>query len=232
MNSGVLIIFFACGLMLVLGVALLGAYLAKKRRDAFRIFAASKGWTYTERDDRWCTHFQGHPFGEGHNLSASNVVTGQHDGRSFVAFDYVFHTTESSTNSQGHSSTREVSHDFGIVAVDAEVAFPQLAVTPEGFFTRFVGKLLNKDIELESDDFNRAFSVTCEDRKFASDVLHPRMMETLLAVRDIGWEFNGHWLLAFEQGHHELAELERRLGVLDAVLDGIPEFVWREVRGQ
>jgi hypothetical protein len=231
MQSGVFLLF---GLFFLVVVALIifGAVQANKRREEFRTYAATKGWTYAERDDRWCHHFEGRPFGEGHDLRAGNVVTGQHDGRNFVAFDYTFHTTEHTTNAQGHSSTREVSHDFGIVAVDAGVVFPRLAVTPEGFFTRFVGKLLNKDIELESDDFNRAFSVTCEDRKFASDVLHPRMMEALLAVRDIGWEFNDRWLLAYEPGHHALPELERRLSALDSVLDGIPEFVWREVRGQ
>lgn len=225
-------LFLGVGLALVLAFAALGAYLAKKRRDEFRAFAATRGWTYAERDDRWCHHFEGQPFGQGHDLRARNVVTGQHDGRGFVAFDFVFHTTETSRNSQGHTTTREVSHDYSIVAVDTGVAFPRLQVTPEGFFTRFVGKLLNKDIELESEEFNRAFTVTCEDRKFASDVLHPRMMETLLAVRDIGWGFTGTWVLAYEPGQHTLPELERRLGALDAVLDGIPEFVWREVRGQ
>jgi hypothetical protein len=232
MDSGVIFLFFGVGLAIVLAFAALGAYLAKKRRDEFRAYAASKGWAYAERDDRWCHHFEGRPFGQGHDLRARNVVTGQHDGRGFVAFDFVFHTTETSTNSQGHTTTREVAHDYGIVAVDTGVVFPRLQVTPEGFFTRFVGKLFNKDIELESEEFNRAFTVTCENRKFASDVLHPRMMEALLAARDIGWGFTGSWVLAYEPGQHTLPELERRLAALDTVLDGIPDFVWREVRGK
>ena len=45
---------------------------------------------------------------------------------------------------------------------------------PEGCWTGSSGGLAGNDIELESDDFNRAFSVSCPDRKFASDVLHPR----------------------------------------------------------
>jgi hypothetical protein len=231
MASGVFLLF---GLFFVVVVCLIvfSAIQAKKRRDAFRLYAASRGWTYAERDDRWCEAFRGHPFGEGHDRRATNVLGGQWDGRPFVAFDYVFHTTEHSTNAQGQSTTREESHDFGIVAIDTGVRFPDLRVTPEGFFTRFVGKLFNKDIELESDEFNRAFTVTCEDRKFASDVLHPRMMEKLLTMRDLGWGFNGQWILSFEAAHHPLTEVERHLAALDTVLDGVPEFVWREVRGR
>lgn len=232
MESGVVLLLFGVGLVVVLAFAALGAYYAKKRRDEIRAYAATKGWAYAERDDRWCYHFDGQPFGQGHDLRARNVLTGQHDGRAFVAFDFVYHTTERTTDAKGHTTSREVSHDYSIVAVDTGVRFPRLQVTPEGFFMRFVGKLLNTDIELESEEFNRAFTVTCESRKFASDVLHPRMMETLLTFRDIGWGFNGTWILAYEEGQHSLPELERRLSALDAVLDGVPDFVWREVRGQ
>ncbi len=231
MDAGALIALFALGVAIVVGLAILGAVQARKRRDELHAYAVSRGWTFAPRDDRWTTHFDGTPFGSGHDRRASNVMTGLYDGRGVLVFDYVFHTTETSTNAQGHTTRREVSHPYAIVAIDAGVRFPDLRVTPEGMFMRVVGKLLNRDIELESEDFNRAFTVTCEDRKFASDVLHPRMMEALLGYRDIGWTFNKDWILAYEEGRHTLAELERRLGALDAVLDGIPEFVWREAKG-
>ena len=109
------------------------------------------------------------------------MVTGTQDGRPFVAFDYVYYTTETSTDAQGHSSSREVSHTYGVVALTVGVAFPPLEVAPEGFVSRIVGRLTDHDIDLESEDFNRAFTVSCPDRKFASDILHPRMMEFLLS---------------------------------------------------
>ena len=55
---------------------------------------------------------------------------------------------------------------------------------------RLIGRLTNRDIELESEDFNRAFTVSCPDRKFASDVLHPRMMEFLLQHRALAFRFD------------------------------------------
>jgi hypothetical protein len=231
MSSGVIVLLFGGFVALVVVFAVLGAIATKKRREAFRGFAASRGWTYAERDDRWGTHFDGHPFDEGHDRRSSNVMTGLYDGRGCLVFDYVFHTTETSTNAQGHTTRREVSHDFSITAIDAGAVFPKLRVTPEGFFTRFVGRIFNKDIELESEEFNRAFTVSCEDRKFASDVLHPRMMELLLTHRDLGWTFNGSWILSYDAGQHELLDVEPKLAALDGVLDNIPEFVWREVKG-
>ena len=59
----------------------LRAAAAKKRREEFRAYAASKGWTYVERDDRWVGSFTGAPFGQGHNQQANNVVTGSHDNQ-------------------------------------------------------------------------------------------------------------------------------------------------------
>ncbi len=232
MSSGApIFLLFGAFAAVVVGLAILGGYRAKKRREEFAAFAASHGWSWAARDDRWCNHFDGQPFGQGHDRRAANVLTGLYDGRGFVAFDYVFHTTETSTNAQGQTTRSEVAHPYSIAAVDAGVSFPQLRVTPERFFSRFIGRVLNKDIELESEDFNRAFTVTCDDRKFASDVLHPRMMESLLTFRDVGWGFNGHWILAYTEGAHSIPELDHRLRALDTVLDGIPEFVWRAVRG-
>ena len=62
------------------------------------------------------------------------------------------------------------------------ISLPPLSVDPENFLERFVGRLTGNDIDLESEEFNRAFTVGCPDRKFASDVLHPQMMEFLLAA--------------------------------------------------
>jgi hypothetical protein len=228
---GVFFLFIGGFVVIATLMIVLSIIAAKKRREAFSAFAASRGWTYAERDDRWGEQFDGHPFDQGHNRQSSSVLTGTHDGRPCVVFDFTYHTTETSTDAQGHTSSHEESHDFAITAIDCGVVFPRLTVTPEGFLRRFVGKLFNKDIELESEDFNRAFTVTCEDRKFASDVLHPRMMELLLTRREMGWGFNGRWILSYDGGSTDLAEIDPKLAALDSVLDNIPEFVWREVKG-
>jgi len=211
----------------VLGIWYLGYLADKQRREAMASLAAQRGWSYTARDDRWNDAFAGSPFGLGHSRRSTNVLTGEHDGRPFVAFDYVYYTTESSAGGKGR---REVSHRFYVVAIDMSASFPALEVSPENFLERIVGRLTDQDIELESEDFNRAFTVTCPDRRFASDVLHPRMMQRLLRTPEAGFRFDRRWAIHVDLGTVALDGIVPRLRRVDAIVDQIPEFVWKQVK--
>ena len=231
MESGLIIAIIVLVVVVIIVIAVMSMIATKKRREGIAALAAERGWTYAERDDRWCDAFRDSPFGIGHNRKATNVLTGEFDGRPFVSFDYVYYTTETSTDSEGRTTTREVSHPYGVAGLDMGAAFPALEVTPEGMFGRFVGRLTNTDIELESEDFNRAFTVNCPDRKFASDVLHPQMMELLLQSRNSAFRFDRRWILDCEDGRVALEQIEPRLQRIDAIVDQVPEFVWKAVRG-
>ena len=222
---------FGVAILLMVLIGVLSYLSAKRRRESFTALAAQRGWTYVQRDDRWADRFDGAPFGTGRDRQANNVLIGAYDGRPFVAFDYRYSTTETSTDAQGHVQTHTEVHPFSVLALDAGVTFPELSVTPEGFFGRTVGRLTNTDIELESEAFNRAFTVTSPDRKFATDVLHPRMMEYLLQIPDRGWSLRDGWLLAVRPGQHTVEQLDSRLTDLDGILDRIPEFVWKDAGG-
>jgi hypothetical protein len=224
-------VIFGVALVLMVLLGVLGYLSAKKRREQLGILASSRGWHYAERDDSWVDRFDGAPFGLGHDRRAGNVLTGTYDGRPFVAFDYRYSTTETSTDADGHTRTHTEVHPFSVLGLDAGTAFPDLSVTPEGFLGRMVGRLTNTDIELESEAFNRAFTVRSADRKFATDVLHPRMMEYLLQIPDRGWMLRRGWLLAVRPGRHSVAQLDARLLDLDGVLDRIPDFVWKSAGG-
>ena len=70
------------------------------------------------------------------------------------------------------------------------------------------------------------------DARFASDVLHPRMMELLLTQPDVAFRFDGPSVLTVRQGRAPLSEVEARLVLLDAIVDEVPDHVWRTLRGQ
>lgn len=220
--------FFLVGLALVGLVGYLGYVAAKKRRETFAAVAAQRGWTYTARDDSWAERFDGPPFGQGHGRRAGNVLQGTHDGRSFVAFDYVYRTTETSTGANGQTTSHEESHDYSIVAVTTQAVLPHLQVTPEGMFGRWVGRLTGSDIELESEQFNRAFTVRCEDRKFATDFLHPRMMEYLLTLPRMGWDLRNGTLMFASPGQHSIPQVDGMLVAIDGILDRVPTFLWSD----
>ena len=227
MFSGFIWIFVAFFCFVVL-IGVLGFLQAKRRREALQTWATSKGWVFERTDTSGLVgRFDGAPFGLGSSRRATNVVRGTYDGRSMLAYDYRY--TTSSTNADGTSSS--TTHVYSVLATELGVAFPELSVTPEGMIKRFFGRLTNTDIELESEDFNRAFTVNCSDRKFASDVLSPQMMELLLQQPEVAWRFNQGCLLVIRSGEHSIEELESKLAWMDAILDRVPAFVWQQWTG-
>jgi hypothetical protein len=225
-------VIFVAFLALIVVVAVVGYLRAKKRREGLAAYAAIHGWSYAEQDQTLLDRFEGAPFGTGEDRKAFNVLRGTAHDRPIVVFDYTYVTTSTTTDSDGHTRTERHTHPFSVMAVNTGGVMPALSVTPEGLVSRFFGRLTNSDIELESEDFNRAFTVKCPNRRFASDVLHPRMMELLLHWPELAWRFDADWLLAIRPGKHDIQEIDTKLAALDAILDNIPDFVWREVRGQ
>jgi hypothetical protein len=212
---------------LVIAIAVIGFLQAKKRREEMAAYALTRGWRYEAYQPLLVDRFQGPPFGTGDSRKATNAVYGQHDGRDFVSFDYSY-TTTSGTGKDRHTTT----HSFSVLASSLGVSLPSLRVDPENFLERFVGRLTNSDIDLELEDFNRAFTVSCPDRKFASDVLHPRMMELLLQYKDVGWRFERDSMLMVAAGQRTIPQIDATLDLMDRIIDQIPDFVWRQVRGQ
>ena len=180
MAAGVVLIFAA--FLAVAVAAVVFSYLAaKKRREAMAAYAAGRGWRFEADQPLLVDRFTGPPFGLGFGRRAYNVLYGTHDGRDLVSFDYDYKTQ----TSNGKQTTTHV-HRFSVLGLSMGIHMPPLSVDPENFLDRFVGRLTGNDIDLESEEFNRSFTVACPDRKFASDVLHPQMMEFLLEHRQVG----------------------------------------------
>lgn len=226
MSSGAIIAIVVAVIALVAVLAYLGHKREQARKAALAAFAGSRGFVMTERDDglidRWGDE---HPFNQGFDKQSRNIMRGSWDGRPALLFDYRYHTWETSTDSNGHTTSRKESHDLAITAVQTERRFPALSVRPEGMFGRFVGRLTGSDIQLEWEDFNRAFTVNCPDRRFASDVLHQQMMELLMQDRDLAWQIVGPDVMTIRHGRHDPGQLEQNLQALDRILDAVPEHV-------
>lgn len=218
---------FVVALLVALGLTALvryGQYLsAKKRQEGMARLAAARGWSYVASDDRWITQFDGPPFGIGFDQRALNIVRGEHDHRKFIAFDYWYSTREGSGKSR-----HTVRHAYSIIGISTTAVFPHLSVLPEHFVSRWIGRLTDSDIEFESEEFNRAFTVHCEDRKFATDVIHPRMMQLLLATPNLGWRLTSGTLLVATVGEHGVTRIDAVLAVIDRIIDLFPDYVWKQ----
>jgi len=222
MDTGLLL--FVAFALVAAAIAYFGWLGAKRRREEFAAFAASQGWQYAAEDSSWVGRWAGRPFGTGDQPRAQNVVTGVRDGRKIVGFDYSYETYHHDSDGNRHTTT----HRYGVCAMALPVPLPGLEVTAESLFDRMANALGVDDIELESEEFNRRFRVRGEDRKFASDVLHPQLMEVLLRYGDVGWRIEGDTLVCWDDGKHSPGEVLARLALLDAIADRIPGFVWRD----
>jgi hypothetical protein len=206
----------------MLGVALLvvGAWwFARQREKRLREFAAQIGWRYVGTDPNLRDRWKGMPFGTGSSRRVSEVLVGTYAGRPAVSFQYRY-TTGSGDDRQTHT--------FHVIALSLPVWLPGLQLTPQGLGARLAMAFGGQDIELESADFNKAWRVEARDAKFASDVLHPRTMERLLRAdaRGLSLRLEGGDVLCWEAGSHDIDVLAARLGVMSALADGIPRFVW------
>lgn len=176
-------------ILIVLVVALIGAAMymahraAKKRREALAALAGELGWQFDSsrdtRHDNEYAHFE--VFRRGHSRAAYNTLQGstEIDDRSFRAkmgdFTYkVTHHTGKGTQTRTYRFSYLILHlPFAGV--------PDLLIRREGVFDKLAGVLGFDDIDFESAEFSRKFYVKGSDKRFAYDVVHPRMMEFLLA---------------------------------------------------
>lgn len=177
-------------LVIVLIVVLLGVLVwwswlqAKKRREALAALAARLGWRFEpgkdSLHDEEYAHFE--IFRRGHSRAAYNTLWGDLElggGRwPAKAGDFVYRVTSSS----GKSTTTHT-YRFSYLIVHLPWAgLPDLLVRREHAFDKLAGAFGFDDIDFESEAFSRRFHVKSPDKRFAYDVLHPRMMELLLSA--------------------------------------------------
>jgi len=214
---------------LIVGVAAYVSHvMAKKRREAFTAFAAQQGFSYQPENHALAGQWAGTPFRTGDKRRVRNVLTGAYQGRQIVAFDYSYQTR----SSNGKGARRTTTHKFGVVVMQLPGALPKLEVTHEGIFGGAVMNALGfADLKFESEQFNRTFRVEADDQRFGHAMIHPQMMEMLLARGEIGWRVEGNSLIGWDSGAHSPVEVMNRLQLLQLVIDNVPPYVWRDYAG-
>lgn len=211
---------FVVVLALVPVVGVLGLVLAQRRRRLLTAWAARNGWQYAGSAPELTERWQNAPFGIGSSRRATEVLTGIWQGRSATSFRYRY------TSSDGD---RRTVHTFHVLFLTLPAYLPTLELTPEGLGARLAKAVGGQDLEFESEDFNRAWRVTSRMPRFASDVVHPRLMERLLRPGSrANIRIEGTDILTWSAGVPDLDVVAARLGLLDAVVRSIPRFVWLE----
>lgn len=210
----VVVLLFAFPLIAVAG------WVAHERRvKALQTWAAQTGWTYVGTDPSLVDRWRGVPFGVGTSRRVSELVVGRFGPYPAMSFAYRYTT--------GSGKDRHT-YVFHVVALTMPAWLPGLQLTPQGLGARLVTAFGGQDLEFESADFNQRWRVEARDARFAHDVLHPRILERLVRPDATGLNLRlvDTEVLCWAPGSPDLSTLARRLGVMRAIVDGIPRHVW------
>ncbi|MBL1217421.1 MAG: hypothetical protein D8M59_07980 [Planctomycetes bacterium] len=170
----------------VLAIALVCGYFAwkaeQKRRQELSLLAAELGFDFSPHRDRRhddeYAHFE--IFRKGHSRSAFNTMRGtvEIDGNRYRVKmgDFTYKVTSGSGKSR---STRTYHFSYIILHLPF-LDVPSLLIRPEGLFDKLAGAFGFDDIDFESSEFSKRFHVKSSDKRFAYDVITPRMMTFLL----------------------------------------------------
>lgn len=154
----------------------------KQRRLQLQALAREHGWAFEPgRDWDLPARFAHFPlFTRGKDRYGLNTMSGQLrcGALSCATVTGDYHYTETNhLKGEDSDTTYQVSY---LALITPFEAMPALTVRPEGMMDRLGQALGFDDIDFESEEFSRRFCVKGPDKRFAYDLLHPRMMTWLL----------------------------------------------------
>jgi len=221
MSDGLLLAAIAVAVVLALT---LSAYFYYQREAGFARVATSLGLQFAERDTSSVRQLDFPLFREGNGTESGNLVSGTLRGTPVAAFDFAYWTE--TRDAKGF--TRREYHRFLCAMTDLAASCPALSIEHRGLIGRMAGALGLDGVQFESDAFDRAYRVTCADRRFASALVDQPMMAWLLdAPRPVMFQTAGTHLLAASEDRRP----ETIPGLLHTLLDfraHVPAFVTSE----
>jgi hypothetical protein len=225
MNGVVVLIFvlFAAG---IIAAAIYGARVARKRIEDLADLARRLGMGFSAGENQGLAdRFEFlNQLAQGENRYAFNILSGTYQQNQVLAFDYHYETH--STDSKGRRSTQHHYFSFFILLLPA--GFPELRITREGLLSKIAQAFGYADIDFESAEFSRAFCVRSKDRKFAYDVCNARMIEYLLANRDLSIEIENQALALAFDARLSAGQFESNLQRLAEIRSRLPDYLFAQ----
>ena len=167
-------------------------------------------------------------FSTGFDQYAYNILSGIYLDHNIDIFDFRYTTRETTTDSNGNSQTRNVHHTFSTAVLTHTMNFPQLVIRREGLFDKLAGFVGFDDIDFESDEFSRKFFVKSKDRRFAYDIVHPRMMKFLLDCDNYQVELDGKQIQFKKQKRFKTQDFQQSLDNVVQFFQHIPKHIIKQ----
>ncbi|MEM8944533.1 MAG: hypothetical protein AAGD11_05055 [Planctomycetota bacterium] len=177
---------FILALLVIVAAAIFGGIHASRkaheRQQAMLQHGSKLGWSFDasrnyDHDERFR---QFGIFTTGESRYAYNTLLGSItiDDQAWPAQMGDYHYT---TTSGSGKNRRTTTHNISYLLIDTPYdSAPDLRVRREHLFDRMASFVGFDDIDFESAEFSDKFHVKSSDKRFAYDVIHPRMMDFLL----------------------------------------------------
>lgn len=167
----------------------LPAWRRKRRQREMANLAGELGWKFVPTEDEQHEfRFPLGVFNRGVHSAAFNTITGKIDVRGesvpVTMGDFVYWVK---SGVRGGGSTRNYC-SYMLVHVPLRNV-PDLHVRSESKRDRLANALGLDDIDFESAAFSERFHVTSSNKRFAFDIIHPRMMELLMSASPPGLSY-------------------------------------------
>lgn len=219
------------GIAAVAVFAWLGHKASQKRQAELRALAARLGCDFDPSHDTTHDDMYGRfdCFSKGHSRSAYNTIRGRHtiSGRPFPLRmgDYMYKITTSNGKT---TSTR--TERFSYLILHLPFATPDLVIRREGVLDKIAGAIGFDDIDFESEAFSRRYHVKSPDRKFAFAVVHPPVIEFLMAHEGSPiMLYGGCCCITDGRATWRTADFESRLAWLSRFFELWPEYLTKEL---
>ena len=147
---------------------------------------------------------------------AYNVMHGYHLDYLVTIFDYTF-------------LAGKYSYYWSAFILEMKTNFPDTIISHESLESRFAEEFGVPHIAFESAEFTRTFNVRSADKKFAFDVCHPRMMEYLLANKDLTIEIRGPMVAVLFEDWLRTEKIEFNLSRLIEIRKLLPEYLFTKI---
>jgi len=214
---------FVVVVLVVLAASGVASLVRAKRAADISTIASRAGLQYASADPFDCTRVAFRLFTRGDGRGAENVMWREHDdGHVYRVFDYWFYKEHHDQYGQTTKTYTRFSCAMALVGS----AWPDIEIVPEGLMDKMMNAVGGGDIDFESEEFNRLFTVRSPDRRFASALIDAQMLDFLLSTKaELNFELKGRWLLVWTDPV-AAALMPGLLGVAERFVAHIPPVVW------
>lgn len=238
MSEAPIFLLFGLAVVVIVFFAWLSWKQERERTDAMGLLAQRMGWAFSgqQKDHGFDGRYaQFGCFQRGHSRYAHNQLRGVMAvlGSEVEARAGDFHYKITRRNGKT-TSTTTYRFSYFLVKLPWGSRLPSLALRTEGFMDKLAGAIGFEDIDFESAEFSRRYHVSGSDRKFAFDVLHPRMIDWMLEAAPPAFEVtHGVLLLMSGDGRWAPGEFQQALGWTESFLKRWPDYLVKDlgVRG-